>query len=194
MAFIIAGLGNHGSKYEGTRHNVGFMLVDYLAVRHGLEFSPVKWQALAARTNLWDERVWLVKPQTYMNRSGISVAGVAEYYDVDNRNILVVHDDLDMNVGRIKLVDGGGTGGHNGLKSIVQHLGSPDFFRLKIGIGRPGNSDAHPDMPVDKFVLAPFSKDEATVIEERMKDLETGIKMLVQGEVSQAMSVLNCLK
>lgn len=194
MAYIIAGLGNRGSKYDGTRHNVGFMLVDYLAQLHRLEFSPIKWQALAARGHLWGEQVWLVKPQTYMNLSGISVAGVADYYDVDNRNILVVHDDLDMNVGRIKLVDGGGAGGHKGIKSIVQHLGTPDFLRLKIGIGRPGNSDAHPDMPVDKFVVAPFSKEEAMVIEERINNLESGIRLLVQGDVSQAMSILNCLK
>ena len=194
MTFIIVGLGNQGSKYEGTRHNVGFMLVDYLAEKHGLSFSPVKWQAFGARSGLWGERVWLLKPQTYMNRSGIAVAGMADYYDVKKQNILVVHDDLDMNVGRIKLVNGGGTGGHNGIKSIVQHLGSPDFYRLKIGIGRPGNSDAHPDMPVDKFVLAPFSGEEAAVIDERMDDLESGIKMLIQGDVSQAMSSLNRLK
>ena len=194
MAFIIAGLGNHGSKYVGTRHNVGFMFVDYLAESYGLEFSPVKWQALAVRHGLWGKRVWLIKPQTYMNRSGISVAGVADYYNVEKHNILVVHDDLDMTVGRIKLVEGGGTGGHNGIKSIVQHLGTPDFFRLKIGIGRPGNSDAHPDMPVDKFVLSPFSKDEEKSIEDRLRDLEAGIRLLVQGDVPKAMSVLNCLK
>ena len=194
MAYIVAGLGNYGSKYDGTRHNVGFMLVDYLAGMHRLEFSPIKWQAFATRSQLWGEQVWLVKPQTYMNRSGISVAGVADYYNVESQNILVVHDDLDMNVGRIKLVDGGGAGGHKGIKSIVQHLGTPDFFRLKIGIGRPGNSDAHPDMPVEKFVVAPFSKDEATVIEERISNMESGIRLLIEGNVSQAMNVLNCLK
>ena len=194
MSFIVVGLGNHGSKYEGTRHNVGFMLADFLAKRHGVQFSSVRWQALAVRFGILGKRVWLVKPQTYMNRSGVSVAGIADYYDVEHQNIVVVHDDLDMNVGRIKLVRGGGAGGHNGIKSIVQHLGVSDFYRLKIGIGRPGNSDSHPDMPVDKFVLAPFLPDEATLINNRMSDLESGIELLVQGEVSQAMTTLNCLK
>ena len=109
-------------------------------------------------------------------------------------SILVVHDDLDMNVGRVKLVKGGGAGGHNGIRSIIQHLGTPDFYRLKIGIGRPGNSDAHPDMPVDKFVLSPFSNDEMDLVQKRIVLLEEGIQFLVHGDDGQAMSLLNRLK
>ena len=109
-------------------------------------------------------------------------------------DILVVHDDLDMKTGRIKLVKGGGTGGHNGIRSVVEHLGSPEFYRLKIGIGRPGNSDAHSDMPVDKFVLSSFSNDESVLIAERIGLVDEGIEALVRGDEKRAMNYLNCIK
>ena len=194
MGYIIAGLGNPGSQYENNRHNVGFMFVDYLALRYGLQWSRSKWDGSISRSSLWGDRVCLIKPTAYMNRSGRAIAGVSNYYDIVPDDILVVHDDLDMSVGRIKLVKGGGTGGHNGIRSIVQDLGSNDFYRLKIGIGRPGNSAAHPDMPVDKFVLSDFSIDEYELVKDRFAAVETGIELLVSGDHNRAMTSLNCIK
>ncbi|MEE4166765.1 MAG: aminoacyl-tRNA hydrolase, partial [Desulfocapsaceae bacterium] len=107
---------------------------------------------------------------------------------------LVVHDDLDMSVGRVKLVKGGGTGGHNGIRSIAQELGSTDFYRLKIGIGRPGSGDTHPDMPVEKYVLADFSSAEHEIIRERIVRAEPGLELLVKGDYKRAMTELNCIK
>jgi len=194
MGYIIAGLGNPGSQYENNRHNVGFMFVDYLALGFGLQWSRSKWDGSISRSSLWGDRVCLIKPTAYMNRSGKAVAGVSSYYGIVPDDILVVHDDLDMSVGRIKLVKGGGTGGHNGIRSIVQDLGSNDFYRLKIGIGRPGNSAAHPDMPVDKFVLSDFSKEEYELVKDRFALVEAGIELLVSGDHGRAMTSLNCIK
>lgn len=194
MGFVIAGLGNPGSQYENNRHNIGFMFVDYLAVKHGLDWSRCKWDGLLSRSSLWGARVCLIKPSAYMNRSGRAVAGVSNYYNIVPEDILVIHDDLDMSVGRIKLVKGGGTGGHNGIRSIVQDLGSTDFYRLKVGIGRPGNSDVHPDMPVEKYVLSDFSEQERILVSDRYTCLEDGVKLLVHGDPKRAMTVLNCLK
>ena len=194
MGFIIAGLGNPGSQYEQNRHNIGFMLVDYLTRKHDLQWSRSKWDGLICRTSLWGASVCFIKPSTYMNRSGRTVAGVANYYNILPDNTLIVHDDIDMNVGRIKLVKGGGTGGHNGIRSIVQELGSADFYRLKIGIGRPGSPSAHPDMPVEKYVLSDFSAEEGEFVRERFPSLENGLQMLVKGDHRKAMNELNCLR
>ena len=194
--FAVIGLGNPGKRYEATRHNVGFMLLDQLAIKHNQVFSSSKWEARALRLPLWGCRVLLVKPETYMNRSGRAVAAITRYYDVPVQRILVVHDDIDMGLGRIKLVETGGSGGHNGIRSIMQSLGSAEFFRLKIGIGRPGNSDSevHPDMPVDKFVLSDFSSDERVIMQERFSLIEEGIAFLAEGDIPRAKNLLNSIK
>ena len=192
--FCIVGLGNPGKRYEDTRHNVGFMFLDHLAGGQSGDFSANKWDSRVLRLQAWGSRLFLVKPETYMNRSGRSVAGVTRYYDIAAEHICVVHDDIDMNLGRIKLVEGGGSGGHNGIRSIVQALGTADFPRIKIGIGRPGNGTAHPDMPVDRFVLSNFTPDEMTHIRERFSEIEKGLEDLVRGDVSRAKNWLNSLK
>jgi PTH1 family peptidyl-tRNA hydrolase len=192
--YLFAGLGNPGAKYEQTRHNVGFMFADWLAGSHCSEFSSTKHQGLATNFRLGTTTVTLLKPQTFMNRSGRSVASLMHYYDLDPPNLLVVHDDIDMHPGRIKLVEGGGTGGHNGIRSIVSELGSRDFFRLKIGIGRPGTGEIHPDMEVDKYVLAKFSAREFEHIKERFDEIASGLELFIQGDISQAMTRLNAIK
>ena len=194
MGFIIAGLGNPGTKYATNRHNIGFMCVDYLAESCQVNWSRSKWDGSIAQTRQWGERIWFVKPETYMNRSGRTIAGVSRYYDVDPERILVIHDDLDMHLGRVKLVRSGGTGGHNGIRSAVEWLGTNDFFRLKIGIGRPGNDEVNPEIPVDKYVLSDFTKEELPLIKERVAVLEDGIALLVKGDPKTAQSILNCLK
>jgi PTH1 family peptidyl-tRNA hydrolase len=192
--YLVAGLGNPGAKYKLTRHNVGFIFVDWLADSHGAVISSSKHQGHCTTIRLGTQKLTLLKPQTFMNRSGRSVASLMHYYDLHLSNLLVVHDDIDMHPGRIKLVEGGGTGGHNGIRSIVKELGTRDFFRLKIGIGRPGISEVHPDMEVDKYVLANFSAGELQQIMECFEEMASGLGSFFRGDISQAMTRLNAIK
>lgn len=192
--YLIVGLGNPGPDYEQTRHNVGFMYLDYLAHKNNLVIASSKWDGKLDRTHLWGARIILLKPQTFMNRSGRAVSKVASFYQIPTEQILVIHDDIDMRPGRIKFVHGGGSGGHKGIKSITASLGSNEFFRLKIGIGRPGIGESHPDMEVDTFVLSAFSSNEAALLEDRFALLEEGISSWVAGDLSRTLSFLNSLK
>lgn len=192
--FLIVGLGNPGSSYEGTRHNVGFMLVEELCRRwHGTEVRE-KWNAAYSSVKVHERKIHIIKPLTYMNRSGQAVAQFSHFFRIKTMNMLVVHDDLDMAVARIKLVKGGGAGGHNGIKSIVEQLGSADFFRLKVGIGRPGMQDVHPDYPVEKYVLSTFSDEQLSAVEERLEPIAEGLEILVGGDSARSMTLLNSLK
>lgn len=184
--YLIAGLGNPGLQYADTRHNVGFMLLDYLAQGSNVSFTESKWKALIAKTIIWDESVVLLKPETFMNASGTAVAAVAQYYKLSTDNIIVIHDDLDIPLGRIKIVSGGGAGGHKGVRSSIEHLGTRNFSRVKIGIGRPSAL-----IPPEKYVLARFGPDEHEVIEQRMAVVVEGIKILVQQGISAAMNAVN---
>ncbi len=192
--YLIVGLGNPGSKYTDTRHNVGFIAVDELARRWKESLSTEKWNALSCRMVQWDCRLTLIKPVTFMNLSGRAVAEYAKFYKIPVQNIIVVHDDLDMHPGRLKLVRGGGAGGHNGIKSITQSLGSNEFFRLKIGIGRPGKGDVHADFPVEKYVLSVMSAEEASLLEDRIASIEEGIRMFINDGPAKAMSIINSIK
>ncbi|NNK93143.1 MAG: aminoacyl-tRNA hydrolase [Desulfobacterales bacterium] len=192
--YLIVGLGNPGPDYDRTRHNVGFMYLDYFAQKNNLVFASSKWDGQLVRSHHWGARIIWLKPQTYMNRSGRALSGVANYYTIPVERILVIHDDLDMRPGRIKFVHGGGIGGHKGIKSIVASLGAHEFFRLKIGIGRPGIGETHPNMEVDKFVLSDFSSTETLLIKDRFDLLEEGIGSWVVGDVNRTLSILNSLK
>jgi len=192
--FIIAGLGNPGEKYDETRHNVGFMVVDALARKYDCEVNLEKWEAVSTRISLYNRKVFLVKPLTYMNLSGKAVARFIDFYKLPLQNLLVIHDDLDMRPGRVKLTVGGGHGGHNGIRSLVQYLGGNDFLRLKIGIGRPGQGGVHPGIPVENYVLSRFSAEEREEVSSRMEPLIQGIGFLLQDDVSKAMNLLNSFK
>lgn len=192
--YLIVGLGNPGDSYERTRHNVGFIIVDELARRWGCGLTAEKWQALSGRISLGHCRICFVKPTTYMNLSGRSVVLYAEYFKVNPDRILVVHDDIDMPPGRLKLVSGGGAGGHNGIRSLIQSLGTRDFLRLKIGIGRPGKGGIHPDIPVEKFVLSSLPEDDRALLTERLDTIEQGIKLLLEGMPAKAMNLINVVK
>lgn len=192
--FLIAGLGNPGASYEETRHNVGFLVVDELARQQGLRLDSGKWDGLFCRASFWGARIFLIKPQTFMNLSGRSVARYADFFKIPSDHILVIHDDLDMHPGRLKLVSGGGPGGHNGIRSLIQCLGTKEFFRLKYGIGKPGQNNVHAEMPVEKYVLAQFSKNEKELFEKRMPLLVEGIETFVKSGSQQAMNILNGVK
>ncbi len=192
--FLIAGLGNPGSQYDGTRHNIGYMVVDELASRFNFNLGIDKWESNSARQRLWGNNICFVKPMTYMNLSGRAIAKFVGFYKLPLERIVVVHDDLDMKTGRLKLVKGGGPGGHNGIRSLIQSLGTRDFYRLKIGIGRPGQGDVHPDFPVEKYVLTQFDSDGLRIIEERYDPIIEGLKCFIQFDAARAMGYLNSFK
>ena len=185
---LIAGLGNPGRKYKETRHNIGFWVVDRLAKQAALVFReervPPKYHI--ADAHLWGQKVFLLKPMEYMNRSGGPVGRVASYYEITPEDILVVHDDLDVRLGRLKFVRSGGHGGHNGIRSIIERLGTRNFPRLKIGIGRPPEN-----VPADKYVLSRFSTEELDTVKEVIELAVLGIEEFVKNGIDSAMNKFN---
>jgi peptidyl-tRNA hydrolase, PTH1 family len=153
LDLLVAGLGNPGREYADTRHNVGFMVAEELARRHGGSWRA-KFSGDLAEMRLDGLRLAVLKPQTYMNESGRSVGAAVRFFKVEPEALLVVHDEVDLEAGRLQARLGGGLAGHNGLRSVAQHLGTPEFARLRIGVGRPGRGDPR---PVADFVLSPFS-------------------------------------
>jgi PTH1 family peptidyl-tRNA hydrolase len=156
LDLLVAGLGNPGREHAQDRHNAGWMVVDELARRHGASFRS-KFSGRLAETRVGDARIALVEPETYMNESGRSIAAAARFFKVDPEDVLVVHDDVDLEVGRLQARLGGGLAGHNGLRSIARDLGTPEFQRLRIGVGRPGRGDPR---PVADYVLSPFAPED----------------------------------
>src|SRR5213592_78824 len=156
LDLLVAGLGNPGREYERTRHNAGWMVLDEVARRHGGSWRS-KFSGSLAEVRLGDLRLALLKPETYMNESGRSVGAAARFFKVEPESLLVVHDDVDLEPGRLQARRGGGLAGHNGLRSLAQHLGTQEFLRLRVGVGRPGRGDRR---SVADWVLAPFAPDE----------------------------------
>ena len=161
---LICGLGNPGREYERHRHNIGFMVVEALLSRARAELNQEKFQAKVGQGSLGSERILFVEPQTYMNLSGRSLAEAARFYKIAVEDILVIHDELDLPFGRLQLKAGGGTGGHNGLKSSVQSLGADGFIRLRFGIGKPEGPNAKER--VAGYVLSHFDDGERRQLEE----------------------------
>ena len=186
--FLVAGLGNPGTKYELTRHNVGFMVVDLLAARAGAVFETVSRgpDRAEAMFRQGGHRIILLKPLTFMNRSGDAVSKVVSFFKIPLDNLLVIHDDLDMEFGRLKLVRSGGAGGHNGIRSIIACLGSRDFARLKIGIGRPDGP-----MPVDRYVLSRFPSSEADLLEKVISTAADAAECVLAHGLQEAMNRYN---
>lgn len=158
---LIVGLGNPGKQYENTRHNVGWMVVDAIAAAHGFPAWGAKFKGMASKGKIDGEDVVLLKPLTYMNLSGESVRPALDFYKGKPGGVVVVHDELDIAFGALRAKIGGGDAGHNGLKSITQHLGTPDYARVRFGIGRPERKDM-----VSDYVLHPFGKAERAVVDE----------------------------
>ena len=167
LDLLVAGLGNPGREYSSTRHNVGWLVADELAVRHGGSWRS-KFSGRLAQVRLDDRRLALLKPETYMNESGRSIAAAARFFKIDPGTLLVVHDDVDLGEGRLQARLGGGLAGHNGLRSIAQAIGSQDFLRLRIGVGRPGRGDRR---SVADYVLSDFDPTvDVTVLVARAAD------------------------
>lgn len=157
---LIIGLGNPGKKYENTRHNCGFMVLDRLSEKLHVSINQSKFKGLYVKTKYHDEDVVLLKPQTFMNLSGESVQEIMRFFKISLEDIVVVYDDMDIPVGKLRLRQSGSAGGHNGIKNIIAHVGSKQFNRIRVGI------DRHPYMDVIDYVLSKFSKDEQATINE----------------------------
>lgn len=184
---LIVGLGNPGREYEATRHNAGFWWVDEFARLHQLGFKAEhKFHGLAARGHAHGHEVYLLKPQTFMNVSGRAVAALAQFYKIQPAEILVVHDELDLPPGSAKLKLGGGHGGHNGLKDIIAQLGTRDFWRLRIGIGHPGERGE-----VSNYVLNAPRKEEQPLLEQALQRAQEVAPLIVQGKLEAAMLKLH---
>jgi PTH1 family peptidyl-tRNA hydrolase len=187
---MIVGLGNYGAEYEATRHNAGYWLVDSIARRQGARFSSERrFHGDVARVRLAGRDIWLLKPTTYMNRSGNAVVALALYYKILPTEILVAHDELDLPPGSVKLKRGGGTAGHNGLKDTQARLTTADFWRLRIGIGHPRSLQLEQDV-VD-FVLHPPRRDEQVLIDEAVDRAQGIVELLAAGEFESAMLKLH---
>lgn len=186
---LIVGLGNPGTEYAQTRHNAGFWYVERLAERYNISLKKdSKYNAISGRGHIEGQDVRLLLPLTYMNRSGQSVVPFAKFYQISTPNILIAHDELDMNPGIIRLKNGGGHGGHNGLKDIVPHIGA-HFLRLRIGIGHPGSKER-----VSGHVLSKAPQNEQQIIDQAIEHALDQSKALILGDIAQAMNSINAFK
>jgi len=184
---LIVGLGNPGREYEGNRHNVGFWWVDELARSQNVNFkNENKFHGETARGHLHGHEVWLLKPQTFMNGSGRAVGALAQFYKIPPEEVMVVHDELDLPPGVARLKKGGGHGGHNGLKDTIAHLGTKDFWRLRIGIGHPGERSA-----VSNYVLGDPRREDRELIDEAMHKAQGVAHLIIEGKAEAAMLKLH---
>ena len=179
---LLVGLGNPGKEHRHNRHNVGFMAIDALAAKHGLTLGRVQNKAIVGDGRVAGRSVIMIKPQTFMNRSGDAVGPLARYYRVAPEHILVIYDDIDLPPGTVRLREKGGSGGHNGMKSIIQHLGQ-DFPRLRLGVGRPSGR-----MPPAAYVLQDFGRDEQEVLEAMMGQTVQAVETYLVDGIELAMS------
>ena len=187
MIQLIVGLGNPGPQYEDTRHNAGFWWTDAAARKLGLFLNMERsYHGLMGRTTIQGKPVWVLQPQTFMNRSGQSVGALARFFKIPPENILVVHDELDLEPGQVKLKKDGGHAGHNGLRDIHAQLGSPDYWRLRIGIGHPGDRNQ-----VVGFVLKPARREEQPLIDEAIDRALATWPLLARGDFHAATTRIN---
>ena len=185
--FIIAGLGNPTREYEGTRHNVGFDVIDRLAVRYNIDVDVKKHRALIGKGMIAGQKVILAKPQTCMNLSGESIRSILDYYKVDpETELIVIYDDISLEPGKIRIRKKGSAGGHNGIKNIIAQLGTQNFQRIKVGVGeKPKGWD------LADYVLGHFSKEDRGLVDDALKRAAGAVELMVQGEVDQAMNQFN---
>lgn len=185
--FLIVGLGNPGREYEDTRHNIGFKVVDNIAKEYNIEINRQKFKGTYGEGFIDGEKVMILKPTTYMNLSGESVREVMDFYNLDNKDILVIYDDISLEVGTLRIREKGSAGGHNGIKSIIAHLGNDAFSRIKVGVGQP-------DVNLIKYVLGKFTKGELTVLSEVIGATTKATSEIIKGDVKIAMNKFNGFK
>lgn len=183
VAAIVAGLGNPGEKYENTRHNAGFLALDYISERLGVRIDRAKFHALVSEANLGGVRVLLMKPQTFMNNSGVAIGEASRFYKIPPERIIVLHDEISFEPGLMRIRRKGSAGGHNGLKSIIADLGSEDFPRIKIGVGQKPRAD----YDLADWVLGKFPKDAKEKMAERFEDIFDSCEFILSGKIDDAM-------
>ena len=184
--YIIVGLGNPGKQYENTRHNVGFNVIDILAEEYGISVTKMKHKALIGEGRVGTEKVVLVKPVTYMNLSGESLAEIYNFYKVETSNIVVIYDDIDLDVGKIRIRKKGSGGTHNGMRSIVKCLGTTDFPRVRIGVSKP-----EPGRDLANFVLSRFSKEEEVDLKDGFDKAVKAIDCIIREDIDLSMNTFN---
>lgn len=184
---LICGLGNPGTEYRNTRHNVGFMICEILSRRHGLSLVTKKFNGLVGTGRIGGESVTMILPQIYMNRSGRSVASALNFFKIEPDDLIIIHDDVDLEVGRIAVRQGGGTAGHKGLRSIVEETGENDFIRIRFGIGRPED----PRYEVSDFVLSRFTPEEQEQVTARLETAADAVEAVLAEGMERAASRYN---
>ncbi|WP_294401279.1 aminoacyl-tRNA hydrolase [uncultured Clostridium sp.] len=185
--FLIVGLGNPGSQYEDTRHNIGFKVVDNIAKEYNIEINRQKFKGMCGEGFINGEKVILLKPSTYMNLSGESIREVVDFYKLSNEDLVVIYDDISLDVGRLRIREKGSAGGHNGIKSIIAHLGTDIFPRIKVGVGQP-------NVDLVNYVLGKFTKEEMEVLSESINASTKAVREILSSDVKTAMNIYNGFK
>lgn len=183
VSVIIAGLGNPGAQYAKTRHNVGFVAIDYIADKLGVRIDRAKFHALVTEAKIGEVRVLLMKPETFMNNSGVAIGEAAAFYKIPPERVIILHDEISFDPGIIRIRRKGSAGGHNGLKSIIAHLASEEFPRVKIGVGKKPS----PDYDLADWVLGKMPKADEDNIDERHEDIFDAVRLIAQAKIDDAM-------
>lgn len=183
---LIVGLGNPGKPYEHTRHNIGFDVIEALAKKWNAPLTQSKFNGMYTSVHRPEGKVILVKPLTYMNLSGECVGPLMDYFDVDIEDIIVIYDDLDLDVGKLRLRQKGSAGGHNGIKSLIHHLGTQEFNRIRVGVSRPPSG-----MKVADYVLSKFSKDDQPIVEDAINKSVDAVEMSLSKKFLDVMNTFN---
>ena len=187
IEFLVVGLGNPGRKYEMTRHNAGFLAVDLIAREESFDIKKLKFHALVCDTVINGHRCLVMKPQTMMNLSGEAILEAADYYNIPDENIIVLYDDINLEPGKLRIRRKGTAGGHNGIKSIISCLGSEDFPRIKIGVGKKPSAD----YDLVDWVLGEFPKDRQEDLKSALQNASNALKLMLDGETDKAMNLYN---
>lgn len=185
--YIIAGLGNPGAKYEMTRHNAGFLAMDLLAIEEGFDIKKLKHHSLVSDVTIGGKRCLVMKPQTMMNNSGEAIGEAAKFYKIPSENIIIVYDDISLDVGQTRIRRKGSAGGHNGIKSIIAHLGTECFPRVKVGVGKKPN----PEYDLVSWVLGKFPKEQEADLKSALENTAMAIRLMVNDEIDKAMNLYN---
>lgn len=185
--YLIVGLGNPGSKYTYTRHNAGFMFMDYFSKKHGIDIKKIKFKGLVGEGFIGTQKVALLKPSTFMNLSGESVFEAMNFYKITPENLIVIYDDISLGLGRMRIREKGSAGGHNGIKNIIYMLNSDSFKRIKIGVG----TDELGKRDLADFVLAKFSDNEMKTFAQTVENAVLATECMINGKTSEAMNLYN---
>ena len=184
VSFIVVGLGNIGKQYELTRHNAGFLAIDYIAEKQGAKIDRVKFHATVGEANIGGARVLLMKPTTLMNNSGVAVGEAAAFYKIPPERVLILHDEISFEPGIIRIRRKGSAGGHNGLKSVIARLPGEDFPRIKIGVGKKPN----PEYDLADWVLGKMPEADMKAMKGRFEDVATATELIIKGDIDGAMA------